>query len=200
MKVATALLLAVALAVPAAADDFQQIPEDRAEGIARSLGEMAGKLENLPAKVEFDFGKSRGLFDPGNDCGLMIVPGKNLKEDREDPALSKDKGRPIAGVFFYNLLPTGVSERDKLFKVQLKDDDGTEREVRFAVATVRKKSDDEFFLQLWGKAKEPLAEAAIGEADGDADRAIDVASTGSEMTVKLLGRYGARLGIKVSRP
>lgn len=193
-----AAVTAVALAFcgrPVAADDYQPIPDDRVEAIGKGLSELAAKVKEPPAKFEFDPSKARGLYDPGNNRGLAIVPIKDLKSEPDNPDLTKDKGKAIGGVFFYNVLPTGVSGKDKLFKIDFKDAEG-EREVRFAVVTVRKKSDQEYFLQLWGSDKEVLCEAQLGEMEGDEKHSLDIAIANSELTFKLLGKYGTKLGIK----
>lgn len=179
----------------ARADDYQSIPDDRVETIGKGLAELAGKVKDPPAKIEFDAAKSRGLYDPGNNRGVMIVPIKDLKGDPENPDLTKEKGKAIAGVFFYNMLPTGAGDKEKLFKLDFKDGEG-EREIRFAVVTVRKKSDQEYFLQLWGSAREMLCEAQLGEMEGDEKHPLDIAVGKAELTFKLLGKYGTKLGIK----
>lgn len=197
MKTAAWMVLVAGFA--ARADDYQPIPDDRLEGISKALVELAGKVKDAPAKIELNAAKARGLFDQGNNRGVVVIPGKDLKEDRDNPELSKEMGRPIGGIFFHNALPTGSTDKNKLFKLDLKDAEGVEREVRFAVVTVRKKSDDQYFLQIWGSEKQPLVEAQIGEAEGDDKMPVDISVDGGELIVKLLGKYGTRLGIKESK-
>lgn len=182
-------LTMILLAGPAAAIELSPMPAENATTIAPALLELVGKVEKLPAKFAGDADNAKGLLSDDQQQALMFIPAKSLKDDRENPSLGEGKGMPIGYIFFHNLLPGDLKDKKKLFTFEYTDENGQKREVRFGVVTVKKESDDDFRMQIWGVTPEPVAEGNFEEEEGETKNPIELDYNGMELEVLLLGRY-----------
>lgn len=193
----TAVMLSLAWVCSASGLDLSPIPDDTAKEIGKALTGLAAKVEKLPVKVEADLDNLKGLVSDDQMHGLLVVPAKGIKEDRENPGLSKDKGMPIGVIYFYNLLPTELKDKKALPEVKFTDPDaGLTREIRFGFLTVKKNDDSDYRLQLWGIGDKPVAETNLSEDAGDSKAPIELDFSGDELEILLLGKFPSTLPLK----
>ena len=139
----------------------------------------------------------KGLVSENQERGLIVIPLKDVKEDRENPALVSDKGMPIGVIYFSNILPGELKDKKKLFETSIPDEQrGGMREVRYGLLTVKKVSDEEFQLQVWGLDKEPVAAGSLNEEQGDSKGPIDLDVNGDDLEITLLGKFPTFIPVK----
>lgn len=194
-----ALTLAIFAPLAAQAVELDTMPAEQSTGIAAALAEQANAVEKLPAKVDPDIENARGLLSLDQQHGVLVIPAKGLSEDRDNPALAEEKGAPVGLLFFHNVLPTDVEKKDKLFTFNYTDENGQEREIRFAILTIRKFSDEDFKLQVWGSEKEPLVECQLEEEVSDEKSPVEIEAVGDDLEFTWLGSYPCYLGITASK-
>jgi hypothetical protein len=188
----------LALPTIASALDLSPIPTEDAQPIAAALADLTAKNDKFPVKATADLDNIKGLVSENQEHGLIIIPLKGLKEDRENPALASEKGMPIGVIYFSNILPGELKDKKKLFETTIPDEQrGGMREVRYALLTVKKVSDEEFQLQVWGVDKEPVAAGPLSEEQGDEKGPIDLDLNGDDLEIKLLGKFPTFLPVKV---
>jgi hypothetical protein len=183
----------------ASALDLAPIPTEDAQPVAAALAELTSKNEKFPAKVTADLDSIKGFISENQEQGLIVIPIKGLKEDRENPALVSDKGMVIGVIYFSNLLPGELKDKKKLFETSIPDEQrGGMREVRYGLLTVKKVSDEEFQLQVWGLDKEPVAAGPLSEEGTDLKGPIDLDLNGDDLEFTLLGKYPTFIPLKVA--
>lgn len=178
--------------------ELMPISDAQTQGIASSLVEHAGKVEGLPFKLEADAEHGRGLIDAGRRHGVMIVPAKGIVDDRENPALGDERGLPVGFLFLHNMLPGKGVEKDDLFRVTYTDEEGVDREIRFGVLTIRRYSDQDFRLLLWGVKDKPLAEAPLEEEVSEEKTPVLLDCVGDDLEITWLGSYPCYVPLKKS--
>ncbi len=101
--------------------------------IAKRFGEMihtqfAKENKDAKPKFEMNFEKASGLFNAESNEGIIVIPAKNFKEDRENKEVEKDPG---VGMCFlcmsqtYNPLIDGKPvDGKKAFQIKFDDGQG----------------------------------------------------------------------------
>jgi hypothetical protein len=196
----TVILVSFLACATAWADDpLELIPADRVAALAPRLVEAADKLPDPPFKVDADSDKASGVYKQGVG-GLMTVPTKNLKADTL-AGVQEPSGAPVGYLFLYELAPVVGGkplEGGKLSVVNVKDDNGTERDIAVLRIAVKKNSDTEWQLLVFAKEKKPIVTAALRTENNGSDLPISVAAkeTGNEqgvLTVTMFGKYAAEV-------
>jgi hypothetical protein len=84
--------------------------------------------KDLQCKLEPNFEKATGLFNAETNEGIIAVPAKSFKEDRENKELEKDPGAPVCFLCMsqtYNPLIDGKAiDAKKLRKIKFDDGQG----------------------------------------------------------------------------
>jgi hypothetical protein len=179
------------------------------QGIAQQYGGMLldkykAEVKDPQIKFEGDPDKAVGLFNPMTNDGIIVIPVKNWKEDRENKALDSETGVPMCYLFLstrYNPLVDGKPIDDKkLRKLKFMDDNGNDRQALALLCTVKHVEGDDYRLQVYGADKKPIVEAQFGEAT-DAPKgtlAIAIKEPTKEkatLAFTIFEKYGADLTI-----
>lgn len=201
LRTVSAVAVAVAGLIGVAFADPQPFPEEVAQSIARRLCEMADKAE-APIKITGDPEKAAGLYEP-EVAAAMVVPRTNLKSDSL-PGAEKPEGEPAGYLFLYKIAPVvagKVLDRDRLPQVILKTDDGMERKVIVLRLTLKKESEQDWKLLVFGKEKTPLTTARFRAEGNNSTLPLSLATKDIEndqgtLVVTVFGKYSAdiRLG------
>jgi hypothetical protein len=185
------------LACSAWADPLDPIPADVIARIGPLLVESAAKQDDAPFKVDADIEKATGLFREGVG-GLMIVPVKNFKADGLTGA-QEANGAPAGYFFLYKLSPVVDGkplESGKLATITHKDDNGNEREIAALRIALKKESDKDWKLLVFGKDKKPIFTAPFKEQANGSDQPVSLSAkeTGNDqgtLTITVFGKYAA---------
>jgi hypothetical protein len=178
--------------------------------IAKRFGQMihekfAKENKDLQCKIEPNYEKATGLFNAETNEGIIAVPVKNFKEDRENKEVEKDPG--VAMCFLcmsqtYNPLIDGKQiDAKKLRKVKFDDGQGgNEREATCLLCTIRHVEGDDWELYVYGNDKQPLIKQPWGEASnapkGDLALAIeDPKKDSATLVFNIFGKYSASIPI-----
>jgi hypothetical protein len=178
--------------------------------IAKRFGQLihekfAKENKDLPFKFEPNYEKACGLFNAESNEGIIAIPAKNFKEDRENKEVEKDPG---VGMCFlcmsqaHNPLVDGKPiDGKKLMKVKFDDGQGGDaREATCLLCTIRHNEGDDWELRLYGKDKDPVAKAAWGEASNapKSDLALtleDPKKDSATLVFNIFGKYSASVPI-----
>lgn len=181
--------------------ELMPIPPENSQPISAALVEAVAKVEKLPVKLTLNPEACKGMASDDQQQALMIVGAKEIKDDRDNPEMMKETGAPIGILFLSNLLPGDLKDKKKLFTVEYTMEDGSKREVRFGILTVRKYSDDDFKLQLLGVDGKPVAEGPISEEESDKKDPISIEydAANGELEIVLLGKYPTYLPVKEAK-
>lgn len=167
LLVATVGLLFTAAA---AAADMESIDSDQAQAFAKKLCTLAEKMEGLPVKITADPTKANGVHRP-SEAGVLIVPRKDLEEGGSELSdeVQQPSGAALAYLFAYNLVPVVDDQPAKpkaLRSVVFTTDAGDVAEITCLLLTVKKTSDDDWRLFVFGTDKKPLLDIPISEGFG----------------------------------
>jgi hypothetical protein len=178
--------------------------------IAKRFGEMihtqfAKENKDAKPKFEVNFEKASGLFNAESNEGIIVVPAKNFKEDRENKEVEKDPG---VGVCFlcmsqtYNPLIDGKPvDGKKAFQIKFDDGQGgAERVATCLLCTIRHLEGDDWELYVWGKDKDPIIKTNWGEASNapKPDLALtieDPKKDSATLVFNIVGKYSASIPI-----
>jgi hypothetical protein len=167
--------------------------------------EYGGKLtelftktyKDLPVKIEPDVEKAVGLLNPNSQQGIILVPLKGFREDREAKDSEKDRGVGLCYIFMsseFDPLADGKPATDKqLRKVKIKTEE-EEREVTCLVCSVKHAEGDDWQLHVFGADKEPLSKSSFEEATDapKADLALtikDVKDNKATLVINMFSKY-----------
>lgn len=212
VRLATTLLSAFVLSVCAAsfatAADSSNLAEMDADIAKQYGGNIAEKFsksaKDLQIKVEPNFEKAVGLFNAETNEGIIAVPAKSWKEDRENKALDTDCGVPMCLLMMsqtYNPLIDGKPiDVKKLRKVKFSDADGNEREATCLLCSVKHVEGDDYQLHVYGNDKEPIIKSQWGEADdapkGDLALTVQDPKDGkANLVFNIFGKYSSSISI-----
>lgn len=179
--------------------ELDPMPAEQAVEVGGGLAKLVETVEKLPVKVEANVDAARGLLSSDQENGLLVIPAKTLADDRNSPVLADEKGAPVGILFFHNLLAEDIDKKDKLFKLNYSDPNGIEREIRFAILTIRKFSDEDFKLLVWWTEDKPLVQSQLEEEAGQDATPVELEVVGDELEMTWLGRYPCYLGLKKER-
>jgi hypothetical protein len=167
-------------------------------------GLFAKELKNPQVKMEGDVDKAVGLVNLSNREGIIAIPVKNFKEDRDNKAVGTDTGMGICYLFlsqtFNPIIDGKPVDEKKLRTVKFSDADGNERKATCLLCSVKHVDGDDWQLYVYGSEKEPLIKSPFGEA-GDAPKA-DLALTiqdptpeKGQLVFNLFGKYAASITV-----
>lgn len=200
-KFALAGLVLAVVAGGVKAQDFQVIPPEQAGEIAKLILTEVEKVPNPPFALKVDAAKTGLLFNEAAG-GLMIVPREGLKEG-DTTGLQDPTGAPIAYLFLY-LVRVSVdgkpADASKVSTVKLNVGDGVDREIAVFRLTLKKESDKEYKLLVFGKDKKPIASCVFRDDKKTSELPVmievkDVKDDKGTLIVNLHGKYSADLKI-----
>jgi hypothetical protein len=166
---------------------------------------FAKESKDLQCKLEPNFEKASGLFNAETNEGIIVVPAKTFKEDRENKELEKDPGAAMCFLCMsqaYNPLIDGKPiDAKKLRKIKFDDQQGGEaREATCLLCTIRHLEGDDYELYVYGSDKAPLIKSTFGEANnapkGDLALTIeDPKKDSATLVFNIFGKYSASIPI-----
>jgi hypothetical protein len=175
-----------------------EMDPDIAKEFGGKLTELFTKTQkDLPVKIDPDAEKAVGLLDPNNMRGIILVPLKGFREDRETKDSEKDRGVGLCYIFMsseFNPLADGKPATDKqLRKMKFKHED-TEKEITCVLCSVKHTEGDDWQLHVYSADKEPLSKSSFEEATDapKADLALtikDVKDNKATLVINLFGKY-----------
>jgi hypothetical protein len=210
-RVFTAFVLALSLLSFAARAQAGDSPLTEMDpDIAKRFGEMihtqfAKENKDLQVKFEPNYDKASGLFNAETNEGIIVIPAKNFKEDRENKEVEKDPGICMCFVAMsqtHNPLIDGKPvDGKKVRKIKFDDGQGgAEREATCLLCSIRHIEGDDWEMYVWGKDKEPLIKANWGEASNapKQDLALtieDPKKDSATLVFNIFGKYSASIPI-----
>jgi hypothetical protein len=147
---------------------LMEMDSEIAQQYGAGIYEKFAKENKTPQiKYEPDTDKAVGLFNPGSNEGIIAIPVKGWKEDRENKLADTETGVPMCFVCMsqtYNPLIDGKPiDAKKLRKVKFGEGE-REREATCLLCSVKHGDGDDWQLYVYGADKEPLIKAPWGEA------------------------------------
>jgi hypothetical protein len=178
--------------------------------IAKRFGELihqqfAKENKDLQFKFEPNYEKAAGLFNGETNEGIIAIPAKTLKEDRENNDLEKDPGVGICFLCMsqtYNPLIDGKPcDAKKLRKIKFDDGQGgNPREATCLLCSIRHLEGDDWELYVYGSDKDPIIKSNWGEASnapkGDLALTLeDPKKDSATLVFNIFGKYSASIPI-----
>jgi hypothetical protein len=180
--------------------------------IAKRFGELIHQqfakenpAKDLQVKFEPNYDKATGLFNAETNEGIIAIPAKNFKEDRENKEVEKDPG---VGMCFlcmsqtYNPLDNGKPiDGKKLRKIKFDDGQGgAGREATCLLCSIRHVEGDDWELYIYGSGKDPLIKSPWGEANNapKADLGLtidDPKKDSATLVFNIFGKYSSSIPI-----
>jgi hypothetical protein len=180
-----------------------EMDPDIARGYGAKLVELFSKTQkNLPVKIDADPNKAVGLLNPNSHQGIILVPLKGFREDRDAKVSEKDHGVGFCYVFVsteFNPLVDGKPATDKqLRKIKIKTEE-EEREAICLICSVKREGDD-YQLQVYSAGKEPLSKSSFEEANDAPQAALaltikEVKDYKATLVINMFGKYCATIPI-----
>jgi hypothetical protein len=187
------------------ASPLEEMDADTAKEYGGMISALFAKqLKDPQVKIDADVDKSVGLVNLSNREGIIAIPVKNFKEDRENKAVETDTGMGICYLFlsqtFNPLIDGKPIDAKKLRTVKFTDADGNERAATCLLCSVKHVDGDDWQLYLFGSEKEPVIKSPFGEA-GDAPKADlaltiqDPTADKGQLVFNLFGKYSAAVTV-----
>jgi len=184
---------------------LEEMDADTAKEYGGMIAQLFAKsLKNPQVKIEGDVDKATGLVNLTTREGIIAIPVKNFKEDRENKAVETETGMGICYLFMsqtYNPLIDGKPvDVKKLRQVKFSDPDGNERAATCLLCTVKHVDGDDWQLYVYGSEKAPLIKSPFGEASDapKADLALtiqDPTKDQAQLVLNLFGKYSASIPV-----
>jgi hypothetical protein len=184
---------------------LQEMDPDIAKQYGGMIAErFAKENKNTQVKIDPNLEKAVGLFNPGTNEGIIAIPTKNLKEDRENKEAEKECGVGLCFLLMsqsYNPLIDGKPiDAKKLRKVKYMDPEGNEKEATCLLCSIRHIEGDDWQLYVYGADKEPLIKSPWGEASdapkGDLVLTIqDPTKESASLVFNIFGKYASMITI-----
>jgi hypothetical protein len=175
-----------------------EMEPDIAKEFGGKLTELLTKtFKDLPVKVDADPEKAVGLLNPNAHQGIILVPLKGFREDRDTKDSEKDRGVGLCYIFLspeFNPLVDGKPATDKqLRKLKFKTED-EERDITCLVCSVKHAEGDDWQLHVYSGGNEPLSKSSFEEATDapKADLALtikDVKDNKATLVINMFGKY-----------
>jgi hypothetical protein len=187
------------------ANPLEEMDPDTAKEYGGMIsGLFVKQLKDPQVKIDADVDKSVGLVNMSTREGIIAIPVKNFKEDRENKAVETETGLGLCYLFMsqtYNPLIDGKPiDAKKLRSVKFTDADGNERGATCLLCSIKHVDGDDWQLYVYGTDKQPLVKSSFGEA-GDAPKA-DLALTiqdptpdKGQLVFNLFGKYAASITV-----
>lgn len=191
------------------AENASPLEEMDADTAKEYGGMIAGlftkQLKDPQVKIDADVDKAVGLVNLTTREGIIAIPVKNFKEDRENKQVESDTGMGICYLFmsqtFNPVIDGKPVDANKLRTVKFTDADGNERQATCLLVSVKHVEGDDWQLYIYGSGKQPLIKSPFGEAGGDAPKA-DLALTiqdptpdKGQLVFNLFGKYTAAVTV-----
>lgn len=160
--------------------------------------------KDLPVKINADAEKAVGLVDTDTNEGIILVPLKGFREESEAQGAEKNNGIGLCYVFMTPTLAPLTdgkpTEAKNLHTVKVKDSDGNEHEAVCLMCAVKHVEGDDWQLQVYSAAKEPLAKASFEEATDAPQKELaltikDVKDKQATLVINLFGKYCVNIPI-----
>jgi hypothetical protein len=175
-----------------------EMDPDIAKEFGGKLTELLTKTQkDLPVKIDADPEKAVGLLNPNAQQGIILVPLKGFREDREAKDSEKDKGVGLCYIFVspeFTPLVDGKPATDKqLRKIKFKHED-EEKEVTCLICSVKHTEGDDWQLHVFSAGNDPLSKSSFEEATDapKADLALtikDVKDNKATLVINMFGKY-----------
>lgn len=175
-----------------------EMDPDIAKEFGGKLTEVFTKtFKDLQVKIEADPEKAVGLLNPNVQQGIILVPLKGFREDREAKDSEKDRGVGLCYIFLspeFTPLVDGKPATDKqLRKIKFKTEEA-EKEVTCVVCSVKHAEGDDWQLHVYGAGNDPLSKSSFEEATDapKADLALtikDVKDNKATLVINLFSKY-----------
>jgi hypothetical protein len=190
------------------AENASPLEEMDADTAKEYGGMIAGlftkQLKDPQVKIDADVDKAVGLVNMSTREGIIAIPVKNFKEDRENKAVETENGLGLCYLFMsqtFNPIVDGKPvDGKKLRTVKFSDGEGNERAATCLLCSIKHVEGDDWQLYVYGTDKQPLLKSQFGEA-GDAPKA-DLALTiqdptkdKGQLVFNLFGKYSAAITV-----
>lgn len=156
---------------PAAfADELEAIDSEKAQQFAKALSELAADIAQPQVKIQPNPDKAQGVHRP-QEAGLLLVPDKRVLEGVSENSndVTRSAGASLAYLFAYHLAPVidGKAAPTKdLHSVIFQSEEGDEARVHCLLLAVRKLSEDDWRLYVYGADEKPLLDVRFDEGSG----------------------------------
>jgi hypothetical protein len=189
---------------------LEEMDPDTAKEYGGMINTLFGKqikdAKDVQVKFDVDVDKAVGLVNMSTREGIIAIPVKNFKEDRENKAVETDNGMGLCYLFMsqtYNPIVDGKPvDPKKLRTVKFSDGEGNERAATCLLCSVKHVEGDDWQLYVYGSDKQPIVKSPFGEA-GDAPKADlaltiqDPTATQGQLVFNLFGKYASMtVGLK----
>lgn len=192
----------------ALAQGLETLDSERAQRVAELLVQKAALIESPQVKIEAEPSRAAGLTFKQE--GILVVPKNALKEEdkQENADVDTERGAGLAYLFmtqaFCPVVEGRPAKADGLRTVKVVDRQGTERTVTCLLLAVRRITDEDWRLYVYGANKKPLVDAPFDEAErpNSGPVAIDVENASNDkgtLAVTVFGKYKAGFTIAYQR-
>jgi hypothetical protein len=163
-------------AVALAQAELVSIESEAAKQVAEQFSEQVQKFKKPQVKVEPDPSKANGVHKR-NDAGALIVPQKDLTEEKLPDAAKSKAGAGVAFLFMHRLVPIidgkGVS-KEKMRSVTYTNKDGDKIAIHCLILAVRQVSDKDRRLYVYGTDSKPLIDVPFSKNAGPGTQPVAV--------------------------
>ena len=163
-------------AVALAQAELETIDSETAKQVAEQFSEQVQKFKKPQVKVEPDPSKANGVHKP-EEAAVLIVPQKDLTEDKLRDAAKSKAGAGVAFLFTYRLVPvvngTGVAI-EKMRSVTYTNDNGDQTAIHCLILAVRQVSDKDRRLYVYGTDSKPLIDIPLSKNAGPGTQPVAV--------------------------
>ena len=155
-------------AVALAQAELESIESEAAKQVAEQFSEQVQKFKKPQVKVEPDPSKANGVHKR-NEAGVLIVPQKDLTEEKLPDAAKSKAGAGVAFLFTYRLVPVvdgiGVS-KEKMRSVMHTNENGDKIAINCLILAIRQVSDKDRRLYVYGTDSKPLIDIPLSKNAG----------------------------------
>ena len=184
-------------AVALAQAELESIDSETAKQVAEQFSEQVQKFKKPQVKVEPDPSQVNGVHKPG-EAGVLIVPQKDLTEDKLRDAAKSKAGAGVAFLFMYRLVPVvdgnGVA-KEKMRSVTHTNENGDKTAIHCLILAVRQVSDKDRRLYVYGTDSKPLIDIPLSENAGPGTQPlaveIKIQNQEGKLFVTLFDKYQA---------
>lgn len=184
-------------AVALAQAELETIESEAAKQVAKQFSEQVQNFKKPQVKVEPDPSQAIGVHKP-NEAGVLIVPQKDLTEEKLRDAAKSKAGAGIAFLFMYRLVPIvdgqGVS-KEKMRSVTHTNESGDKIEINCLILAIRQVSDKDRRLYVYGTDSKPLIDIPLSENAGPGTQPlaveIKIQNQEGKLIVTLFDKYQA---------
>ncbi len=163
-------------AVALAQAELETIDSETARQVAEQFSKQVQKFKKPQVKIKPDPSKANGVHKP-NEAGVLIVPQKDLAEDKLRDAAKSKAGAGVAFLFMYRLVPvvdgTGVS-KEKMRSVTHTNENGDKIAINCLILAIRQVSDKDRRLYVYGTDSKPLIDIPLSKNAGPGTQPVAV--------------------------